>query len=142
MWRWPRCPLSCTRQEIGVILGLYLGDFKRANRGFAQPLDEPQAEAELVGNYTGRSGSIRLPCDTISVGGQQLMDVIAALQDEAARLKKQLDTVLHAMHLLGKGKSKKVAAKRRRMSAAGKAKIAAAQKKRWAKVRAAKKKAA
>jgi hypothetical protein len=74
------------------------------------------------------------------------MDVIAALQDEATKLKKQLDTVLHAMHLLGKGKSKNrsknVPIKRRRMSAAGRARIAAAQKKRWAKVRAAKKKAA
>jgi hypothetical protein len=72
------------------------------------------------------------------------MDVIAALQDEATKLKKQLDTVLHAMHLLGKGKSKNktISIKRGRMSAAGKARIAAAQKKRWAKVRAAKKKAA
>jgi hypothetical protein len=74
------------------------------------------------------------------------MDVIAALQGEATKLKKQLDTVLHAMHLLGNGKgkrqSKTVPVKRRRMSAAGKARIAAAQKKRWAKVRAAKKKAA
>jgi hypothetical protein len=72
------------------------------------------------------------------------MDVIAALQDEATRLKKQLDTVLHAMRLLGKGKSKgkNVPIKRRRMSAAGKARIAAAQKKRWAKVRAARKRAA
>jgi hypothetical protein len=71
------------------------------------------------------------------------MDVIAVLQDEANKLKKQLDTVLHAMHLLSKGKSKskKVPIKRRRMSAAGKARIAAAQKKRWAKVRAAKRKA-
>jgi hypothetical protein len=82
-------------------------------------------------------------CDTIFVGGHHLMDVIAALQAEANKLKKQLDTVLHAMHLLGKSsKSKKVPIKRRRMSAAGKARIAAAQKKRWAKVRAAKKKAA
>jgi hypothetical protein len=76
------------------------------------------------------------------------MDVIGALQAEATKLKKQLDTVLHAMHLLGgnkgksKSKSKTVPTKRRRMSAAGKAKIAAAQKARWAKVRAAKKKAA
>ena len=74
------------------------------------------------------------------------MDVIAALKDEATKLKKQLDTVLHAMHLLGgnksKAKSKTVPTKRRRMSAAGKARIAAAQKARWAKVRAAKKKAA
>jgi hypothetical protein len=74
------------------------------------------------------------------------MDVIAALQTEAARLKKQLDTVLHAMHLLGGGKSnsksKTVPIKRRGMSAAGKARIAAAQKARWEKVRAAKKKAA
>ena len=74
------------------------------------------------------------------------MDVIAALQTEATKLKKQLDTVLRAMHLLGggkgKSKSKTVPVKRRRMSAAGKARIAAAQKARWAKVRAAKKKAA
>jgi hypothetical protein len=73
------------------------------------------------------------------------MDVIAALRDEATKLKKQLDTVLHAMHLLGGSKSKsksKTVPKRRRMSAAGKARIAAAQKARWAKVRAAKKKAA
>ena len=72
------------------------------------------------------------------------MDVIAALQAEASKLKKQLDTVLHAMHLLGGGKSKSktVPIKRRGMSAAGKARIAAAQKARWAKVRAAKKKAA
>jgi hypothetical protein len=68
------------------------------------------------------------------------MDVIAALQDEANKLKKQLETVLHAMHLLGQctGKKSKVALKKRRgMSAAGKARIAAAQKKRWATVRAA-----
>jgi hypothetical protein len=74
------------------------------------------------------------------------MDVIAALQAEATKLKKQLDTVLHAMHLLGgsksNNKSKTVPIKRRGMSAAGKARIAAAQKARWAKVRAAKKKAA
>jgi hypothetical protein len=73
------------------------------------------------------------------------MDVIAVLQDEATKLKKQLDTVLHAMHLLGKGngktKNKTVPIKRRRMSAAGEARIAAPQKKRWAKIRAAKKKA-
>jgi len=74
------------------------------------------------------------------------MDVIAALQAEATKLKKQLDTVLHAMHLLSgsksNSKSKTVPIKRSGMSAAGKARIAAAQKKRWAKVRAAKKKAA
>jgi hypothetical protein len=76
------------------------------------------------------------------------MDVIAALQGEATKLKKQLDTVLRAMHLLGgskgknKTKRKTVSIKRRSMSAAGKARIAAAQKARWAKVRATKKKAA
>jgi hypothetical protein len=74
------------------------------------------------------------------------MDVIAALQTEAAKLKKQLDTILQAMHLLGgsesTSKSKTIPIKRRGMSAAGKARIAAAQKARWAKVRAAKKKAA
>jgi hypothetical protein len=74
------------------------------------------------------------------------MDLIAALQEEATKLKKQLNTVLQAMHLLGgtksKTKSKTVPIKRRRMSAAGKARIAAAQRARWAKVRATKKKAA
>ena len=74
------------------------------------------------------------------------MDVIAALQTEATKLKRQLDTVLHAMHLLSgsksNSKSKTVPIKGSGMSAAGKARIAAAQKKRWAKVRAAKKKAA
>jgi hypothetical protein len=56
------------------------------------------------------------------------MDVIAALQTEATKLKKQLDTVLHAMHLLGGGKSKSktVPIKRRGMSAAGKARICSA----------------
>ena len=75
------------------------------------------------------------------------MDVIAALQAEATKLKKQLDNVLHAMHLLGGNKGKrerkgKTVPIKRRMSAAGKARIAAAQKARWAKVRAAKKRAA
>jgi hypothetical protein len=75
------------------------------------------------------------------------MDVIAALQAEATKLKKQLDTVLHAMQLLGGGKSKSktksktLPIKRRRISAAGRARIAAAQKARWAKVRATKRKA-
>ena len=44
------------------------------------------------------------------------------------------------MHLLGKSKSKKTPMKRGRMSAAGEARIVTAQKQRWAKVRAAKKK--
>ena len=78
------------------------------------------------------------------------MDVIAALQAEATKLKKQLDTVLHAMHLLdgrkskskSESKSKTNPIQRRRMSTAGKARIAAAQKARWAKLQAAKKKAA
>jgi hypothetical protein len=78
--------------------------------------------------------------------------VIAALQAGATKLQKQLDTVLHEMRLFGQGKSrsksksksksKTIPIKHGRMSAAGKARIAAAQKKRWAKVRAAKKKAA
>jgi hypothetical protein len=75
-----------------------------------------------------------------------LTHVIAALQDEANKLKKQLDTVLHAMHLLGGGKSntkgKTAPIKGRRMSAAGKARIAASQKARWPKLRGAKKRAA
>ena len=54
----------------------------------------------------------------------------ANLKDQIARLKKQL----HA--LLGQGSaSHKPAAKKSTMSAAGKAKIAAAQRARWAKVK-------
>jgi hypothetical protein len=71
------------------------------------------------------------------------MDVIAALQDEATKLRKQLDTVLRAIHLLTdvkvKGKSSAGTLTRRQVSAAGKARIAAAQKKRWAKFRSARK---
>jgi hypothetical protein len=86
------------------------------------------------------------PGDTLFEEELKLMDVIAALEAEATKLKKQLEIVLHAMDLLGENKSKTknktVPVTRRGMSAAGKARIAAAQKKRWAKVRAAKKKAA
>jgi hypothetical protein len=82
-----------------------------------------------------------VPVDIPVIGFQRratlIMDVIAALQTEATKLKKELDTVLHAMHLLGGSKSttksKLGPTKRRRMSAAGKARIAAAQKARWAK---------
>jgi hypothetical protein len=95
-----------------------------------------------------RSVAVDFPVIGFQRRATLIMDVIAALQAEATKLKKQLDTVLHAMHLLGgdkgkhKTKSKTVPIQRRGMSAAGKASIAAAQKKRWAKVRAAKKKAA
>jgi|HubBroStandDraft_5_1064220.scaffolds.fasta_scaffold1160347_1 hypothetical protein len=67
------------------------------------------------------------------------MDVIAALQAEATKLKKHLDTVLHAMHLFGgnmkKSRSKTAPGKRRRTSVAGEARIAAAQKARWSEAR-------
>jgi hypothetical protein len=78
------------------------------------------------------------------------MNILAALGREEAKLKKQankvrrqLDAVRGAMKILGRGidKSDKPTGRRKRvMSAAARAKISKATKKRWAKFRAAKKK--
>jgi uncharacterized NAD(P)/FAD-binding protein YdhS len=79
------------------------------------------------------------------------MDILKALRAEESKFRKQMDearkqveTVRHAIKLLG-GRSSANRTRsaspttRRRMSAAGRARIAAAQRKRWAKVRAGKK---
>ena len=75
-----------------------------------------------------------------------MQSVVAQLQKERTRLEDELHRVTAALTAFGNvylhgGKSKpsEGVRKRRTLSAAGRKKIAAAQKKRWAKVRAAKK---
>ena len=72
------------------------------------------------------------------------MDILAALKQEEAKWKKQaeearqqLETVRAAMKLFGgKTTGKRTGGKKRVMSAAARAKISRAQRKRWAKVKA------
>jgi hypothetical protein len=72
------------------------------------------------------------------------MDILAAIKREERRLEKELSNVQHQLNgvrsaakALGGSAIKEVKKVQKRvMSAAGKAKIAAAQKKRWAKIRA------
>ena len=71
------------------------------------------------------------------------MDILSALNSEASKLQQQLDTLNSAMKILG-GKnsvSRGRGGKKRHMSASAKARIAKAQRARWAKVKAAKKNA-
>ena len=70
------------------------------------------------------------------------MDILSALKSEASKLEKQLDSIDSAIEVLGGKNSvgRSNGRKRKRhFSAASKAKMAASQKARWAKVRAAKK---
>ena len=76
------------------------------------------------------------------------MNILGALRQEEAKFEKQvsrvqqqLDTVRAAMKLLGgmNGSDKTIGRKKRVMSAAARAKIGKATKKRWAKFRAEKK---
>ena len=69
------------------------------------------------------------------------MDILSALKTEESKLQQQLDTIHAAMRILG-GKnsvSRGKRGKKRRLSASARARIAKAQKARWAKVKAAKK---
>jgi hypothetical protein len=75
------------------------------------------------------------------------MDILAALRQEEAKFEKQasaaqqqLETVRTAIKLLGgmNNNGKPIGSKNRVLSAAARAKISRAQRKRWAKVRAAK----
>jgi len=74
-----------------------------------------------------------------------IQSVVKQLQQERARLENELHRVTSALTTFGKvymhgGKSSPAAApKKRTISAAGRRRIAAAQRARWAKVRAAKK---
>jgi hypothetical protein len=74
------------------------------------------------------------------------MDILAALRQEEAKLKRhadtvrqQLDNVRAAMKILGRevaSSGKPIGKKKRVLSAAARAKISKAQRKRWAKVKA------
>lgn len=74
------------------------------------------------------------------------MDILSALKSEASKLQQQLDTLNSAIKALG-GKNSvgrpngrpNGRRKKRHMSASARARIAKAQRARWAKVRAAKK---
>jgi len=69
-----------------------------------------------------------------------MQSVVGHLQTERARLENELHRVTNALTAFGKVylRGNKVTAKRRTMSAAGRKRIAAAQRKRWAKIRAGK----
>jgi len=68
-------------------------------------------------------------------------DALSALKAEQQRIEsqiKQLDAAITGLRGMGKGS--RVGSRKNRMSAAGRARIAAAQRARWAKLKAAKKK--
>jgi hypothetical protein len=71
------------------------------------------------------------------------MSILAAIRREERKLERQLGKLQHRLNgirsaskALGGSASRGLAGKKRVMSAAGRAKIAAAQRRRWAKVRA------
>jgi hypothetical protein len=68
------------------------------------------------------------------------MDILKMLRDEESKLQHQLDVIRTAIKVLGGNNSSgKTSPKKWSMSASGRAKIAKAQKARWAKVKGAKK---
>ena len=71
------------------------------------------------------------------------MNILEALKSEASKLQEQLDTVNSAIKILGAKNSvtRSKRGKKRHLSASARARIAKAQRARWAKVRAAKKNA-
>jgi hypothetical protein len=68
------------------------------------------------------------------------MNILSALKSEASKLQQQLNTVNAAIKILG-GKNGVGPGKKRHFSASARAKMAKAQKARWAKTRATKKNA-
>lgn len=68
------------------------------------------------------------------------MDILSALKNEASKLQQQLDTINAAIKILG-GKNSVSRPEKRHVSASARAKMAKAQKARWAKTRATKKNA-
>lgn len=67
------------------------------------------------------------------------MDIVATLKQEEAKLQKKLNGIRGAIKALAgvNSNGNSTSTNRRRMSAAGRARIAAAQRKRWAKIKAA-----
>jgi hypothetical protein len=70
----------------------------------------------------------------------RMQSVVGQLQKERARLENELHRVTNALTAFGTvyRRGNKITGKRRTMSAAGRKLIAAAQRKRWAKIRAGK----
>ena len=68
------------------------------------------------------------------------MEIVSALKSEASKLQKQLNSINSAIGVLG-GKNSVGRPRKRHMSASARARIAKAQRARWAKVRATKKNA-
>jgi hypothetical protein len=66
------------------------------------------------------------------------MNILSALKSEASKLQQQLDTINAAIKILG-GKNGVGPGEKRHVSASARAKMAKAQKARWAKIKAAKK---
>ena len=66
------------------------------------------------------------------------MNILSTLKDEASKLQRQLDALNSAIKILG-GKNDVGPGKKRHVSASARAKMAKAQKARWAKIKAAKK---
>ena len=71
------------------------------------------------------------------------MDILSALKSEASKLEQRLDTLNSAIKALGGGSylGRGNGRRKRHFSAASRAKMAASQKARWAKIKAAKKNA-
>lgn len=68
------------------------------------------------------------------------MDILEALRGEAEKLEQQLNSINGAIKALGGGSANTGnGRKKKRFSAASRAKMAASQKARWAKIKAAKK---
>ena len=69
------------------------------------------------------------------------MDILSALKTEASKLQQQLDTLNSAIKTLGGNSLGRPNGRKRKrhVSAAARAKMAASQKARWAKIKAAKK---
>ena len=100
----------------------------------------------MTGPYRRNSLDVQLTSDRIlSMAKTLIQSVVKQLQQERARLENELRGVTAALTTFGKvflrGKRGRVAThKKRTISAAGRKRIAAAQRARWARVRAAKKK--
>jgi len=92
------------------------------------PLFAPASPVDFLREKTLNSGNMIIPITNLSV--QQLLKA-AALKEKIQKLEKELGRILGSpVEAVGPVARKK----RRKMSAAGRAKIAAAQRARWAKV--------
>ena len=125
--------LSAARLQPGILAQSGIP----SENGNVVPIDMPSR---------GNSLDVQLTSDRIlSMAKTLIQSVVKQLQQERARLENELRGVTAALTTFGKvflrGKRGRVAThKKRTISAAGRKRIAAAQRARWARVRAAKKK--